>query len=87
MLLREWIKWSYTDLSGDPKKPDGWTYDIGDAVEKRSGSQWHGRVVGFYSTDLTAEGYAIESHWERGSVQIYPVGALRPWVAPEGEGA
>jgi dihydrofolate reductase (trimethoprim resistance protein) len=49
----------------------------GDAVEKRRGSLWRGRVVGWYATDLTPEGYAVESATERGSVQIYPVAALR----------
>ena len=57
-------------------KPEGWVFDIGDRVRKRRGSEWHGRVVGFYSTGQTPEGYAIESERERGSVQIYPVTAL-----------
>jgi dihydrofolate reductase (trimethoprim resistance protein) len=34
------------------------------------------QVVGAYSTKLTAEGYAVESERETGSVQIYPVAAL-----------
>lgn len=49
----------------------------GDAVEKIRGSQWRGRVVGWYATELTPEGYAVESATERGSVQIYPASALR----------
>ncbi|CAK0780606.1 hypothetical protein CCP4SC76_7480002 [Gammaproteobacteria bacterium] len=57
----------------------GNTYNIGDLVCKKSGSKWHGRVVGFYSTTLTTEGYAVESDTEAGSVQIYPVAALVPW--------
>lgn len=52
----------------------------GDFVRKKRGSQWHGRIVGVYKTDLTVEGYAVESHFERGSVQIYPVAALEAWV-------
>lgn len=52
------------------------TFRRGDIVRKRSGSQWHGRVVGEYSTALTQEGYAIESDAHHGSVQIYPVAAL-----------
>ena len=48
----------------------------GDEVRKKSGSSWHGLVVGFYSTDLTPEGVAVESLTETGSVQIYPVKAL-----------
>lgn len=55
------------------------TFAFGDAVRKKSGSQWHGKVVGWYSTDLTPEGYAVESAFESGSVQIYPAGALVTW--------
>jgi dihydrofolate reductase (trimethoprim resistance protein) len=55
------------------------TYKLGDLVRKKSGSQWHGIVVGTYSTALTPEGYAVESATESGSVQIYPVSALEPW--------
>ena len=52
-------------------------YKIGDRVEKIKGSEWHGTVVGFYSTALTPIGYAVESDREKGSVQIYPQKALR----------
>ena len=52
------------------------TFQLGDSVRKKSGSQWSGRIVGYYSTSLTPEGYAIESDTEKGSVQIYPVSAL-----------
>jgi dihydrofolate reductase (trimethoprim resistance protein) len=52
------------------------TFGMGDKVRKVRGSQWHGRVVGWYSTELTPEGYAVESNTERGSVQIYPASAL-----------
>ena len=51
-------------------------WPIGTRVTKRKGSSWTGRVVGFYSTELTREGYAIESENEPGSVQIYPIAAL-----------
>ena len=51
-------------------------FKIGDHVCKIKGSQWKGLVVGTYSTDLTPEGYAVESDTERGSVQIYPASAL-----------
>lgn len=57
-------------------------FKLGDTVRKVSGSQWHGTVVGTYSTQLTPEGYAVESYTERGSVQIYPAGALEPWQPP-----
>jgi dihydrofolate reductase (trimethoprim resistance protein) len=52
-------------------------FRIGDRVTKIKGSQWTGRVVGFYSTTLTPEGYAVESETEIGSVQIYPATAIR----------
>lgn len=52
-------------------------FQMGDKVTKISGSNWTGRVVGTYSTALTPEGYAVESAFEKGSVQIYPAKALR----------
>jgi len=51
---------------------------IGDRVKKKSGSDWHGRIVGQYSTDLTEQGWDVESEREVGSVQIYPEAALLP---------
>jgi hypothetical protein len=60
-------------------KEDG-KFKLGDFVKKVSGSQWHGVVVGTYSTELTPEGYAVESWTEKGSVQIYPSKALDIWV-------
>lgn len=50
--------------------------ELGDRMRKKSGAQWQGRVVGWYSTDLTPVGYAIESETHAGSVQIYPAAAL-----------
>lgn len=47
-----------------------------DYVMKKSGSSWRGRVVGWYSSSLTPEGYAVESMYKTGSVQIYPAVAL-----------
>lgn len=32
----------------------GWKFKLGQRVAKKSGSSWHGRVVGFYTTGLTA---------------------------------
>src|SRR5690554_1383531 len=52
------------------------TFPIGSRVSKIKGSRWQGRVVGTYSTELTPEGYAVESETEHGSVQIYPAHAL-----------
>ena len=51
-------------------------FKLGDLVKKRKGSEWQGRIVGAYSTDLTPEGYAVESDTHKGSVQIYPDNAL-----------
>lgn len=47
-------------------------FGLGDRVQKTKGSSWHGRIVGFYSTELTPIGYCVESEREPGSVQIYP---------------
>lgn len=51
-------------------------FKLGDKVKKKKGAQWKGVIVGWYSTALTHEGYAVESDTEKGSVQIYPVDAL-----------
>jgi dihydrofolate reductase (trimethoprim resistance protein) len=59
------------------------TFKLGDTVKKVSGSQWHGTVVGTYTTELTPEGYAVESWTEAGSVQIYPAKALEFWTPPK----
>lgn len=52
-------------------------FSRGDFVRKKSGSEWAGLIVGEYSTTLTPEGYAVESAWHPGSVQIYPAAALK----------
>jgi hypothetical protein len=49
---------------------------LGTEMKKKSGSEWQGYVVGYYSTELTPAGLAIESKDHKGSVQIYPVQAL-----------
>lgn len=59
------------------KEPFG-CWKIGTRLRKKGGASWHGRVVGYYSTDLTPVGYAVESEREPGSVQIYPAAALEP---------
>lgn len=51
-------------------------FRMGDLVKKSTGSEWEGRVVGWYSTTMTPEGYAVESEAHAGSVQIYPAKAL-----------
>lgn len=55
----------------------------GDIVRKTKGSQWRGKIVGEYSTELTPEGFNVESLFERGSVQLYPAAALE--AVPEEE--
>ncbi len=51
-------------------------FRMGDLVKKSTGSEWEGRVVGWYSTEQTKEGYAVESSAHRNSVQIHPAKAL-----------
>jgi dihydrofolate reductase (trimethoprim resistance protein) len=60
------------------QSPFAATFGLGDRVRKKSGAAWQGRIVGWYSTQLTPEGYAVESEAHPGSVQIYPVAALEP---------
>jgi dihydrofolate reductase (trimethoprim resistance protein) len=55
-------------------------WPLGTRVRKISGSAWRGRVVGYYSTALTPDGYCVESDYEPGSVQIYPRRALERWA-------
>ena len=64
-------EWHDKSLIGDGRK-----FALGQRVRKIKGSSWQGRVVGFYSTELTPMGYAVESEREPGSVQIYPEAAL-----------
>jgi dihydrofolate reductase (trimethoprim resistance protein) len=51
-------------------------FKLGDHVRKVRGSQWQGTVVGTYKTELTPEGYCVESDAHSGAVQIYPAAAL-----------
>jgi dihydrofolate reductase (trimethoprim resistance protein) len=37
------------------------TFGLGERVRKKSGAAWQGCIVGWYSTKLTPEGYAVES--------------------------
>lgn len=63
-------------MSSNGEWPAGALYSFGDRVRKKRGSQWQGRVCGFYSTENTPIGYAIESEREIGSVQVWPEVAL-----------
>jgi hypothetical protein len=47
-----------------------------DFVRKTSGSWWEGRVVGFYSTEQSPDGVAVQLDRPMGPVQIYPASAL-----------
>jgi hypothetical protein len=60
-------------------KPENAKWDIGDLVQKKQNSSWRGKVVGFYSTEATPIGYCVESHFETGSVQVWPEAALIEW--------
>ena len=51
-------------------------FRMGDLVKKSTGSEWVGHVCGWYSTEQTPEGYAVDSSAHRNSVQIYPAKAL-----------
>lgn len=55
-------------------------FKFGETVQKIKGSSWRGTVVGWYSTELTPSGFAVESYYEKGSVQIYPENALTEWT-------
>lgn len=56
-------------------------FRLGTRVRKIKGSSWQGRVVGYYTTALTVDGYCVESEREPGSVQLYPRAALE--LVPE----
>lgn len=56
--------------------PPGFRWGYGTPLRKKSGSDWFGEVSGFYSTEQTPEGYAIQSTVHLGSVQFYPAQAL-----------
>lgn len=71
-----------TPVAGQFALPWGATFALGDRVRKKSGAAWQGQVVGWYSTKLTPEGYAVESESHPGSVQIYPVAALERVGSP-----
>jgi dihydrofolate reductase (trimethoprim resistance protein) len=72
------LQWDVNDLEPPECKPDKKVsiYKIGDKVKKRSDSEWSGKVCGYYSTELTPIGVAVESDTHKGSVQIYPEKAL-----------
>ena len=64
---------------GNVEWPTDAAFRLGDYVSKKGRASWRGKIVGWYRTELTALGYAVESYHEIGSVQIYPESALIPW--------
>lgn len=65
------------------ERPEGARWGWHETVQKKRGSSWRGRVVGFYSTAQTPIGYDIESLFEPGSVQCWPEAALEDWSPAE----
>lgn len=67
--LQTWRKFGETFGRG--------AFSLGSKVEKTGKSEWSGTVVGFYRTEITPFGYAIESQYHKNSVQIYPETVLK----------
>lgn len=65
-----------------PIKDPGWEFQLGEFVRKVKGGSWRGPIVGFYSTEITARGYVVESYFEKCSVQCWPEAALELWINP-----
>lgn len=70
-------------LSEAEQRADGWAFSRGGMVRKKSGSWWEGCVVGFYSTEQTPRGYAVQLDKPFGPVQIYPESALERLIPSE----
>ena len=65
--------------------PSDAKFQMGDYAAKKGLGSWRGKIVGWYRTDSTSLGYAIESYFEPGSVQIYPETAIEIWMPPRTE--
>lgn len=84
-FVRKWL--ALADAALAAMQPRGeqqeWPADaafaFGALVQKKGRASWRGKIVGWYRTDITALGYAVESAFEPGSVQIYPETALLAW--------
>lgn len=72
LLTIAYMQGAYNAVKGGGK----FRFPLKSRVTKTKGSSWTGPIVGFYSTNLTPIGYAVESENEPGSVQIYPEAAL-----------
>ncbi len=74
--------WNGAPLPSVPP-PASWpaSFSVGDYVRKTGrGGCWRGKVVGWYRSSDTQEGYVVESMFEPGSKHIYPASALEPWT-------
>jgi hypothetical protein len=80
------IMTSHHGSSVEDEMVDQWPSDakfqMGDYVAKKGRALWRGKIVGWYRTDVTKLGYAIESYFELGSVQIYPETTIEAWTPP-----
>lgn len=80
--VEHWLKAFLGDQPpGNPEWPADAMFQMGALVHKKGRASWRGRIVGWYRTERTALGFAVESAFEPGSVQIYPQTALVPWEA------
>lgn len=59
-------------------RPANFQFALGQYVKRKRGN-WHGVVVGFYSTELTPEGYCVMSLREYGCVHVEPERMLEAW--------
>lgn len=77
-VLAELRRYTFGDLSKQTaaQREQSGTFAMHQQVRKISGSEWEGHICGTYSTELTPDGYAVESAAHKGSVQIYPAKAL-----------
>lgn len=78
-LVKQLTQQLTAELGADPAYFDLPKFKLGDLVQKKQGSSWRGKVVGFYFTAATPIGYSVESLHEPGSVQVWPEAALIPW--------
>lgn len=79
VAMRVKLRAQASDPDAAFNRPAGAKWGMGDLVAKKRGSKWRGKVVGFYTTDVTRIGYCVESFFEVGSVQVWPEDALVGW--------
>jgi len=76
LKIEESLELPFLSAKNKSSKSSSGKFAFGSHVRKKSGSEWQGYIVGWYSTGLTKTGYAVESESHLGSVQIYPENAL-----------